>query len=114
MQNFGFATHDFPNIKFINPVDYFQNVFLMQQSKAILTDSGGMQKEAYMLQIKCVTLRTETEWTETLHDGCNTLLADRFELLPQLIQEPANHFIADLYGKGDAAFQIANIITQRL
>ncbi len=64
-----------PTDKFIpvEPVGYFEMIVLILQSKAVLTDSGGLQKEAYWLQKPCVTIREETEWTETVDEGWNRL-----------------------------------------
>ena len=61
------------NVRVIDPAGYFDNVLLLQHSTMLLTDSGGMQKEAYWLKIPCITLRDETEWVETLEDGWNVL-----------------------------------------
>lgn len=64
------------NVKIIEPVGYFESLILLKNSELIMTDSGGMQKEAYWLKIPCITLREETEWIETIESGWNVLYRD--------------------------------------
>jgi len=64
----------FSNIEVIEPQAYQENLSYLFHSSALITDSGGMQKEAYWLEKPCVTIRTETEWVETMEGDANTLL----------------------------------------
>jgi UDP-GlcNAc3NAcA epimerase len=61
------------NIVTLPPASYTGSVYLLQHCQAVITDSGGLQKEAWWMRKKCITLREETEWTETLDGNCNIL-----------------------------------------
>ena len=91
----------------IDPVGYFDIIALEKSARMLLTDSGGMQKEAYWLEVPCVTLRDETEWVETVASGWNTLTGadrDRIVAAVRTFKPPAAH--PPLYGDGQAAEKI--------
>jgi len=103
------------NVSFIEPQGYFDILILQENAHCILTDSGGMQKEAYLLGVRCITLREETEWVETVSSGWNKLVGvDReaihtaFETWHPQGQRPP------LYGDGHSAEQICDILMNGL
>lgn len=114
MANMGISPHDYENIQFIHPVGYLDCVSYQSFSEGVITDSGGMQKEAYMLQKKCITMRSETEWGETLENGWNTLVFEELESIQNALERGTGKYNSGLYGEGNAAGQIAEVIQKHI
>ena len=104
-------------IKVIPPLGYLDFMKLARHARAVLTDSGGVQKEAYILGVPCVTLRDTTEWVETVEAGWNTLVdLDPAAALAALERRPPEDR-PELYGGGHAAERVCEVLaayTQRL
>lgn len=108
MKEFGLNLHN-ENIHFVDPVGYLEMIWLLQNCALVMTDSGGLQKEAYFFQKPCVTLREETEWVELIETGFNILAGTNTDKIysafnklksVSLLNAPA------LYGDGQAATYI--------
>ena len=103
--------------KVVPPLGYLDFLKLARHARAVLTDSGGVQKEAYLLGVPCVTLRDTTEWVETVEAGWNTLVdLDREAALAALDRSPPADR-PELYGGGHAAERVCDVLsayTQRL
>ena len=99
------------SLKIIGPVGYLDMLILEQNAKVILTDSGGMQKEAYFFGVPCVTMRTETEWTETVEAGWNVVVgADREKIVEAVMSVNTDNPCPKLYGDGRAAEKIVAVL----
>ena len=114
MKRNGMLESDFPNISFFTPKPYFENLTMLYHSDALITDSGGMQKEAYWLEKKCITIRKETEWVETLEGNANELMFADLTDLNEKLQIPIENWNQHLYGDGKAGEKIGQIIHQFL
>jgi UDP-N-acetylglucosamine 2-epimerase len=100
------------NVRLIEPVGYLAMLSLQQNARMILTDSGGIQKEAYWLGVPCVTLRDETEWVETVASGWNVLAGANSERIVESVRrlKPATGSNAPLYGNGHVASQCVSML----
>jgi UDP-N-acetylglucosamine 2-epimerase len=95
----------------IEPVGYLDMVMLEESARMILTDSGGVQKEAYWLGVPCVTLRDETEWVETVQAGWNALSGADTRRIIELVESfvpPAER--PPLYGEKGAAERCVSLM----
>ncbi len=96
-----------------DPLPYPEMVAAVLGSRGVVTDSGGLQKEAFLLGKVCTTLRTETEWVETLAGGWNVLAPDLAGLAALVNREPDGPQHEAPYGAGDAAVRVAQTLATR-
>ncbi|WP_294186204.1 UDP-N-acetylglucosamine 2-epimerase (non-hydrolyzing) [uncultured Clostridium sp.] len=109
IKDYGLTIND--NIKIIAPVGYLDMINLENNSQKIVTDSGGVQKEAYFLQKPCITMRDETEWIETVENGWNTIVGSNKEkILDAIINFNPKGEQKMVFGYGNAA----DIISEKL
>ena len=103
-----------PALRIIDPVGYFDIVVLQKSALMILTDSGGMQKEAYWSKVPCITLRDETEWVETVETGWNVLAGADYDRIIQAVDTMKPYMEQPpLYGDGHAAEKIIEALGVR-
>jgi UDP-N-acetylglucosamine 2-epimerase len=100
------------NVRMTEPFGYLDSLAAQRSAAAVLTDSGGVQKEAYILGVPCVTLRDETEWVETVEAGWNRLAgADPGKIVPMAQASPPTER-PPLYGDGQAAERIVRLLEE--
>ncbi len=105
------------NIFFIPPVGYLQMIWLLQNCEMVMTDSGGLQKEAYFFEKPCITLRDQTEWTELTRAGVNHLGGADKEMIIKAFKHfkgSKTVFPKELYGDGKASEKITKSIVDYL
>ncbi len=99
------------NVRLMEPVGYLDMLRLERHARAILTDSGGIQKEAYLFGVPCLTLREETEWVETVRAGWNRLVgADRDRIVEAVMDLHVPAERPPLFGDGHAAERIVSLL----
>lgn len=101
------------HIKVIDPVGYLQMIYLENKCRLVVTDSGGVQKEAYFAKKPCITLRDETEWVETVEAGWNRCVdVNELSSSNALVDDPAftPSTYPKLYGDGNAGAEILNLL----
>ena len=101
------------NVMLIEPLGYTEFLKLLIHARKILTDSGGIQKEAYILRVPCITLRDVTEWVETVEYGWNILVGtDKEKIIEAIDGFTPTREQRDIFGHGTAAISICQIISQ--
>ena len=101
-----------PGLTLTEPLGYVELAALLCNARAVLTDSGGLQKEAYLAGVPCVTLRDSTEWVETVESGWNTLVDLDASAALAALERPAPTERPELYGDGHAAERCVGAIDE--
>ena len=97
-------------VRMVDPVSYTEMLALERGAQAIATDSGGVQREAYMWGVRCVTLREETEWVDTVEAGWNTLVGVDADAFVAALVRPMPAHRPTIFGDGHAARRIAEVV----
>ena len=108
------STYDIQYLTIIDPVGYLEMVYMLNRCKLVMTDSGGLQKEAFFFKKPCLTMRDETEWVELIEHGFNTLVgADKKKIIETYTNQNYKlNFDHNLYGGGTAARNIIKSIQE--
>jgi UDP-N-acetylglucosamine 2-epimerase (non-hydrolysing)/UDP-GlcNAc3NAcA epimerase len=101
-------------VRLTDPLPYAAFSALLCQARAVLTDSGGVQKEAYLAGVPCLTLRAQTEWTETVTSGWNTLVDLDLDAIVGALERPTPSERPELYGDGQAGGRCVEAIDSLL
>jgi UDP-N-acetylglucosamine 2-epimerase len=100
------------NVKLIKPVGYIDFVKLMQNARKIVTDSGGIQKEAYLLSVPCITIRDNTEWVETVEAGWNILTGVHTKKIVKAVRDwMPSRTLKPIFGNGQTSNVIKKLIS---
>jgi UDP-GlcNAc3NAcA epimerase len=110
IEQLGLNLEEIPGLQVIEPVGYLDMLKLESNAKKILTDSGGVQKEAYFMEVPCVTLREQTEWVETLEGEANILVGTEVGETLQAVNKEVTPQYKLLFGDGKASEKIVSLI----
>lgn len=110
--SYGLTTHGGLNLH--DPLPYGQMLAVVRKSRGLLTDSGGLQKEAFILRVPCTTIRDETEWPETLSGGWNVLAGSDLDSIARLVTRVPESVVVTPFGDGKAADRVVEEVSQRL
>jgi UDP-N-acetylglucosamine 2-epimerase len=102
------------HVQLVDPVPYTRMLELERGAQAIATDSGGVQREAYLWGVRCLTLREETEWVDTVEAGWNTVVGVDADAFAQALMTRAPAERPPIFGDGRAARRIAQIVEESL
>ncbi len=113
LREYGLLAQMPENVRVVEPLGYLDMIRLMAHAEKILTDSGGVQKEAYMLGVPCITLRENTEWVETVKAGWNVLVgAERARIVDAVRHFSPGSRQNEIFGNGNASILIGKILTK--
>jgi UDP-GlcNAc3NAcA epimerase len=113
LETLSLKTNLHTNIKIIEPVSYLEMIYMLEKCMMVMTDSGGLQKEAFFFKKPCVTLRNETEWVELVENGFNYLAGAKAETIYNAYKnnvETNYDFSLELYGDGKAGEKILDFL----
>jgi UDP-N-acetylglucosamine 2-epimerase len=102
-----------PRLTLTSPLGYVETMALLTNARALLTDSGGLQKEAYLARIPCLTLRPNTEWVETVQTGWNQLVDLDPDAVARALEAPVPSEHPPLYGDGYAGERVVQALQRR-
>lgn len=112
IQDYGLTFNN--NIKVISPIGYLDMLSLERSCRKIVTDSGGVQKEAFFMHKPCITMRDETEWVETVDNDWNRIVGtDRKKILTAIIDFEPSMKQKDIFGDGNSSDRICEIIESK-
>ncbi|WP_377887685.1 non-hydrolyzing UDP-N-acetylglucosamine 2-epimerase [Alkalihalobacillus sp. R86527] len=106
IEKLGLNLDEIPNLHVIEPVGYLDMLTLESHAIKVLTDSGGVQKEAYFMKVPCVTMREQTEWVETLESDANILVGTDKEKILNAVKKDVYPEYKTIFGDGDASSKI--------
>ncbi len=103
------------NVKVIEPIGYLDMISLEMHAEKIVTDSGGVQKEAFFMKKPCITMRDETEWVETVQNGWKTIVGtDKEKILSAIMNFVPNREQENIFGDGKAGEKILKVIKEAI
>ncbi|HPT77462.1 MAG TPA: UDP-N-acetylglucosamine 2-epimerase (non-hydrolyzing) [Defluviitaleaceae bacterium] len=108
--DYGLDLGSIPDLLILEPVGYLDMLNLEANAKKIITDSGGVQKEAYFMKVPCITLREQTEWVETLKEDANIIVGTNIDKILSAVDKVVEPEYENVFGDGNASEKILKFI----